>query len=95
VLTEVLDETKAGIHALSKQHLRESLVRMYGEFRHYGHVRYHAETHALEQYSHRQMARRFAAVLDEVIDYQKSQAAAYSSLSGRVTDGPRRPRRSR
>jgi glycosyltransferase involved in cell wall biosynthesis len=65
VLTEVLDETKSGIHALSKQQLRDCLITMYQEFRRDGQVRYCPDPRAVKQYSHDQMARRFAEVLNE------------------------------
>ena len=65
VLTEVLAETKSGIHALSKEQLRQCLITMYREFRQEGQVRYYPDRRAVEQYSHREMARRFAEVLNK------------------------------
>src|SRR5437867_1663487 len=65
VLTEVLEQTKAGIHTLARQQLRDCLIAMYREFRNDGEVGYFADHRAIEQYSHRQMACRFAEVLNE------------------------------
>ncbi len=68
VLTEVLDETKAGIHALSKQQLRECLIAMYAEFKNDGQVRYRGDARSIDKYSCSQMAWRFAAALNETAD---------------------------
>jgi glycosyltransferase involved in cell wall biosynthesis len=72
VLTDVLEETRAGIHALSKTKLRESILAMYRDFKDSGRVRYQADPEAVEQYSHRQMARKFADVLDVTADVENS-----------------------
>lgn len=79
VLTEALDQTKAGVHALSKEQLRRSLVQMYTEFKQDGQVCYRADAKAVEQYSHRQMARRFADVLDSVASPSNCTTQALSS----------------
>ena len=81
VLTEVLDETRAGIHALSKAQLRESLMAMYREFKESGRVRYHADPEAVEQYSHRQMALKFADVLESTAKPSSEPASAVEALS--------------
>ena len=83
VLTEVLNETKAGIHALSKPQLRECIVNMYREFKAHGQVPYHADLKAVEQYSHRQLARRFADVLDKTTGNENPQSSlALAALLG-------------
>jgi glycosyltransferase involved in cell wall biosynthesis len=64
VLTEVLEETGAGVHALSKQQLRRFLIESYAEFRERGEVRYKANESALMKYTHEAMARSFSALLD-------------------------------
>ena len=78
VLTEVLEETKAGIHALSKSQLRASIIAMYREFIDCGQVQFHGEARAIERYSHRQMARRFANVLDVTAGGESSQVKSHS-----------------
>jgi glycosyltransferase involved in cell wall biosynthesis len=80
VLTEVLEETRAGVHALSKTQLRESILAMYRDFKDSGQVRYHAVPGAVEQYSHRQMARKFADVLDvtSAVEVSPSRVPALS-----------------
>jgi glycosyltransferase involved in cell wall biosynthesis len=72
VVTEALEETKAGVHVLSKQQLRACMMEMYGEFRRDGQVGYHADPRAVEQYSHRQMARKFAEILDRTVGSENS-----------------------
>jgi glycosyltransferase involved in cell wall biosynthesis len=64
VLTEVLEETGAGIHALSKAQLRQYLIDSYRDFREYGEVRFRGSESALMNYTHEAMARSFSALLD-------------------------------
>jgi glycosyltransferase involved in cell wall biosynthesis len=64
VLTEVLEETGAGVHALSKQQLRQFLIASYTEFRERGEVRFKGNESALMKYTHEAMARSFSALLD-------------------------------
>ena len=64
VLTEVLEETGAGVHALSKAQLRQFLIESYQEFRERGEVRFRGDESVLMKYTHQAMARNFAALLD-------------------------------
>jgi len=64
VLTEVLEETGAGVHALSKAQLRQFLIEAYGEFRERGEVRFRGNETAIMKYTHQVMARNFAELLD-------------------------------
>jgi glycosyltransferase involved in cell wall biosynthesis len=68
VLTETLEETGAGMHALSKQQLRQFLIESYTEFRERGEVRFRGSESALMKYTHETMARSFSAVLDAQCD---------------------------
>jgi glycosyltransferase involved in cell wall biosynthesis len=79
VMPELLNETKAGIHALTRQQLRDCLIAMYREFKNDGAVRYCPDNRAIEQYSHRQMARRFASVLNLSTGREKTLTGAYSA----------------
>jgi glycosyltransferase involved in cell wall biosynthesis len=67
VLTQTLEETHAGVHALSKERLREFLLNAYAEYKEYGRVSYAGDRQAIEQYSHPEMARSFARLLDGVV----------------------------
>ncbi|MGH9545866.1 MAG: glycosyltransferase family 4 protein [Terriglobales bacterium] len=66
VLTQSLEETGAGVHGLSSDAVREFLLTSYAEFKQSGRVSYSGNPRAIEHYSHPQMARRFAQVLDSV-----------------------------
>jgi len=63
VLTETLEETKAGLHAQSAAELRQYLLAAYREFKDTGSVSYHPDQRAIARYTHEQMARKFAEVL--------------------------------
>jgi glycosyltransferase involved in cell wall biosynthesis len=64
VLNEVLEETGAGVHALSKAQLRQFLIEAYAEFRERGEVRHKGNESALVKYTHQAMAQSFAELLD-------------------------------
>jgi glycosyltransferase involved in cell wall biosynthesis len=64
VLTDVLEETGAGIHALSKPQLRQYLIESYREFRERGEVRFRGNESALMKYTHEAMGRSFSALLN-------------------------------
>ena len=73
VLTESLEETCAGVHALSKAVLREFLLRAYAEYKKCGWVAYAGKRQAIERYSHPEMARSFAQVLDSTVHESNSE----------------------
>jgi glycosyltransferase involved in cell wall biosynthesis len=66
VLTQALEETSAGVHALSKSEVREFLLTSYGEFKRNGRVSYSGNRQVIGRYSHPEMAQRFAKILDSV-----------------------------
>lgn len=66
VIAELLDETKAGVHVGSEARLREFLIEAYADFCRYGHVPYKGSESAIQHYTHIEMARKFAASLDQV-----------------------------
>lgn len=68
VMSEVLEETGAGVHALTKEQLREVLVTAYGEFRSVGRVQYKGLESKVQNYTHQEMARRFAELLDGLVE---------------------------
>jgi glycosyltransferase involved in cell wall biosynthesis len=67
VMSEVLEETGAGVHALSKEQLRGELVKAYGQFRSTGQVAYEGLDSAVKAYTQQEMAQRFAEVLDGMV----------------------------
>ena len=66
VLTEALGETRAGVHTSSKAGVRDFLLKSYAEFKKTGYVSYSGDQQAIARYSHPEMARRFAEILDSV-----------------------------
>lgn len=67
VLTQALEETRAGVHALSKGQVREFLLAAYAQYREYGRVLYSGRDDAIAKYSHPEMARTYADVLNDVL----------------------------
>lgn len=80
VLTEVLDETEAGVHALSKAQLRQYLIQSYGEFRERGEVRFRGNESALMKYTHQTMAQNFSTLLQATCR-RPSDAQPYDPLA--------------
>ena len=81
VLTEALEETHAGVHALAKEQVRDFLITAYGEFKAQGCVSYKGKESAIDRYTHLRMAREFADVLNAVAHRpQPSEMAAKASL---------------
>jgi len=81
VLTEALEETGAGVHALSREQLRESLLAMYKQFLRDGNLTCPADQEALERYDHPHMAARFAEILNRAAGRATSD---HSSSLGRA-----------
>jgi glycosyltransferase involved in cell wall biosynthesis len=65
-MTQVLEETRAGIHASSKAEVREWLVRAYADYKREGRVSYRGDAKAISRYSHLEMSRSFADALDHL-----------------------------
>ena len=84
VLTETLEETGAGIHALSKPQLRQWLIDAYAEFREQGEVRFRGYEEAIKKYTHQAMAGRYSGLLDVVCqtDFGASPVESAAMLSG-------------
>jgi len=66
VVRELLDHTQAGVHCSNEAELREYLLKAYREYRELGAVQYHGIEAEVMKYSHVEMARKFAEVLEEV-----------------------------
>ena len=67
VITETLEAADAGLHAISKAQVREFLLTAYADYKTKGYVPYFGNKHAVEEYGHPNMARRFAQALDSVV----------------------------
>lgn len=68
VVAELLEETGAGVHVSSHEELKRVLTQFYDEYKAYGQVAYHGKRDRIARYSHREMARKFANVLDSVAE---------------------------
>ena len=66
VVKKLLDETKAGIYAPSVKDIKSTLKELYSEYKLTGKISYHGDIEKINKYSHREMARKFAEVLDQV-----------------------------
>jgi len=79
VITETLESAEAGFHALSKAQVREFMLSAYTKYKTKGYVPYSGERHVVEEYGHPNMARRFAQVLDSVIEGAKSRRSSLTT----------------
>ena len=64
VVDDLLDETGAGVSGRTALDVKALLRPLYQEYRSAGAVAYSGDESAIDRYSHREMARRFAALLD-------------------------------
>ncbi|MHC4843459.1 MAG: hypothetical protein ACYTEE_06625 [Planctomycetota bacterium] len=73
VVSELLEQTKAGFHANDLLTLKKILSDCYKEYTSTGEVAYRGIEDEINKYSHREMARKFAEVLDLVTEKQKDR----------------------
>lgn len=64
VIKELLDTTNAGANISDVNEIKEEIKKAYNEFKSNGQVTYHGNLSEINKYSHREMARRFAEILD-------------------------------
>ncbi|HYG99971.1 MAG TPA: glycosyltransferase family 4 protein [Terriglobales bacterium] len=82
VLRDLLQETNTGVHVLSQDQMRQVLLDAYREYKRHGRVLYRGNDNAIERYSHRNMAQKFAGLLEEVAPRQVSLRSTESVQSG-------------
>ena len=66
-VSELLEETGAGVHVKDVVELKESLRNCYKEYQATGQVCYHGKEERVTRYSHREMARKFAAIMSKIV----------------------------
>lgn len=66
VIEELLDETQAGVYVSSIEELKNAILSYYQEYKLTGKVSYKGNLVEIEKYSHREMARKFAEVLNSI-----------------------------
>ena len=76
VVTDLLDQTKSGVHARSKEELKNTLRTWYAEHRQTGRVLYRGDERKIHSHTHEQMAKKFAEVLEGVSTGTVSRACA-------------------
>ena len=67
VVEELLNETGAGIHASTVDELKNVILTFYREYKKTGTVSYKGVDTKIDKYNHREMAKKFAFVLDDVV----------------------------
>jgi len=75
IVEELLRKTNAGIHVSSKdgsEGIKSIIKKAYCEFKLTGKVTYHGIQSEIDKYSHREMAKKFAALLDALIVGKKT-----------------------
>lgn len=66
-ISDVLEETGAGVHITSQEQLRAQLISWYNEWLDSGEVNYNGNDEAINCYSHRKMGEKFSQVLYDAI----------------------------
>jgi len=64
VVDQLLDETKAGVSGQTGEEIKTLLLRLYQEYKLTGAVSYSGSEAETSKYSHREMAKKFASILD-------------------------------
>ncbi len=77
-MTQVLEETSAGVHLSTKEEVREYLISAYREYKNHGEVTYRGDERATLHYSHVEMSRSFADALDRVTGTKQDQPRSVS-----------------
>ena len=70
VVAALLEETGAGVHIKDLTELKEYLGMWYKEYKATGQIQYHGREDKIAKYSHYEMARKFAEVLDRSTERQ-------------------------
>ncbi len=66
VVDQLLDETKAGVSGQSGAEIKALLLRLYQEYKSTGAVSYSGDEAETSKYSHREMSKKFATILDSL-----------------------------
>jgi hypothetical protein len=66
VLEELIKETKAGVYCPNVEDIKKALKDFYLEFKQKGRVDYTGDWRKIEKYSYREMARKFAEILNKI-----------------------------
>ena len=64
VIEDLLNETNAGVNLGTVNEIKNELIKAYSEFKTYNEVKYGGIPDKVDKYSHREMAKKFAYLLD-------------------------------
>jgi glycosyltransferase involved in cell wall biosynthesis len=67
VVTDLLKETNAGVDARTVEDIKNALAKAYGEYKLRGKVSYQGNIEQINKYSYREMARRFAVIMNSLV----------------------------
>jgi len=67
VVTDLLDQTQSGAYAINGEELKRVLMKYYHEYRTQDGIPYHGIEDIINLYSHREMAKKFSIVFDEIL----------------------------
>lgn len=68
VVTDLLLQTQAGVNVASDVEIRDQILQLYREYKENGSVNFSGIIPEIEKYSHREMAGKFAEVLEETCE---------------------------
>ena len=66
VVKELIDETKAGVYASSVDEIKDTLRKLYFEYKTKHYLTYHGDTAKINKYNYREMARKFTDIFNQV-----------------------------
>lgn len=68
VISDLLNQTQAGVTVSSDSEIKDQLLKLYQEYKENGFVTFSGVFLEIEKYSHREMARKFAKVLEDICE---------------------------
>ena len=68
VVSDLLHQTQAGVIVSSDAEIKEHILKLYREYKENGFVKYSGVLSEIEKFSHREMARKFADVLEDICE---------------------------
>ena len=66
VIYRLLNETKAGIYCETLEDTKKTLMKLYSQYKLRGRTTYTGDIEKINKYSYREMAKKFAKILDEI-----------------------------
>ena len=71
----MLNQTQAGITVSSDEEIKDQILTLYREYTEKGFVSYSGVSSEIERFSHREMAKQFADVLEEICESREKDNA--------------------